>query len=103
MSKRLYAGNLNFEMTDLLLRATFARIGGVENAEVVKDRWTGISRGFGFVEMMTGEDAEAAVGELNGVEIMGRELRVALAKPRVFDRNIDRTHSSGVPTDAGQS
>ena len=61
MSKRVYAGNLNFEMTDSLLRQTFARIGGVENAEVVRDRWTGVSRGFGFIEMMTGEDAEAAV------------------------------------------
>jgi len=91
MSKRLYAGNLNFEMTDSLLRQTFAQIGGVENAEVVRDRWTGISRGFGFVEMMTGEDAETAVGELNGFEVMGRELRVALAKPRGSDRNIDRS------------
>jgi RNA recognition motif-containing protein len=90
MSKRLYAGNLNFEMTDSLLRQTFARIGGVENAEVVRDRWTGVSRGFGFIEMMTGEDAEAAVGELNGFEVMGRELRVALAKPRGSDRSIER-------------
>jgi RNA recognition motif-containing protein len=90
MSKRVYAGNLNFEMTDSLLRQTFARIGGVENAEVVRDRWTGVSRGFGFIEMMTGEDAEAAVGELNGFEVMGRELRVALAKPRGSDRSIER-------------
>jgi RNA recognition motif-containing protein len=90
MSKRVYAGNLNFEMTDSMLRQTFARIGGVENAEVVRDRWTGVSRGFGFIEMMTGEDAEAAVGELNGFEVMGRELRVALAKPRGSDRSIER-------------
>ena len=66
MNRRVYAGNLNFEMTDILLRQTFARVGGVENAEVIKDRWTGISRGFGFVEMMTTEDAEAAIGELDG-------------------------------------
>lgn len=82
MSRRLYAGNLNFEMTDAALRETFARVGGVENAEVIKDRWTGISRGFGFVEMMTTEDAEAAISELDGSEVMGRLLRVALAKPR---------------------
>jgi RNA recognition motif-containing protein len=82
MSRRVYAGNLSFEMTDLLLRETFARVGGVEAAEVVKDRWTGISRGFGFVEMITIEDAETAVEELNGCEVMGRMLRVALAKPR---------------------
>jgi RNA recognition motif-containing protein len=82
MSRRVYAGNLSFEMNDLLLRETFARVGGVEAAEVVKDRWTGISRGFGFVEMITIEDAETAVNELNGFEVMGRMLRVALAKPR---------------------
>jgi RNA recognition motif-containing protein len=86
MSRRLYAGNLNFEMTDVALREAFARIGGVENAEVIKDRWTGISRGFGFVEMMTAEDAEAAISELDGSEVMGRILRVALAKPRGSSR-----------------
>ena len=103
MSTRLYAGNLNFEMTDDSLRTTFARIGGVENAEVVRDRWTGISRGFGFVEMMTGEDAAEAVGELNGCEIMGRELKVAPAKPRVSERRIERAPSSGVESDAERS
>ena len=82
MSRRVYVGNLSFEMNDLLLRETFARVGGVEAAEVVKDRWTGISRGFGFGEMITIEDAETAVNELNGLEVMGRMLRVALAKPR---------------------
>lgn len=82
MSRRLYAGNLHFEMSDAALRALFASIGGVENAEVMKDRWTGVSRGFGFIDMMTAEDAEAAIGELNGTEVMGRQVRVALAKPR---------------------
>ena len=89
MNRRVYAGNLNFEMTDILLRQTFARVGGVENAEVIKDRWTGISWGFGFVEMMTTEDAEAAIGELDGFEVMGRALRVAHAKPRDMNRNIN--------------
>ena len=82
MSRRIYAGNLNFELNDDGLRAVFARVGGVEQAEVMKDRWTGLSRGFGFVDMMTAEDAEAAIGELDGAEVMGRALRVALAKPR---------------------
>lgn len=86
MSRRLYVGNLHFEMSDLALRETFARVGGVETAEVIKDRWTGTSRGFGFVEMMTGEDAEAAIGELDGLAVMGRSLRVALAKPRGAER-----------------
>jgi RNA recognition motif-containing protein len=80
--RRLYAGNLNFDLDDDSLRELFARVGGVEQAEVMKDRWTGLSRGFAFVEMMTAEDAEAAINELHGAEVMGRVLRVALAKPR---------------------
>lgn len=86
MSRRLYAGNLNFEITDSALREIFSRAGGVERAEVMKDRWTGVSRGFGFVDMMTIEDAEAAIGELDGAEVMGRALRVAIAKPRETGR-----------------
>ncbi|HUN58014.1 MAG TPA: RNA-binding protein [Candidatus Binataceae bacterium] len=80
--RRLYAGNLNFDLDDDSLRELFARFGGVERAEVMKDRWTGLSRGFAFVDMMTAEDAEAAINELDGAEVMGRVLKVALAKPR---------------------
>jgi RNA recognition motif-containing protein len=93
MSRRLYAGNLNFDITDSRLREIFARTGGVEHAEVVKDRWTGLSRGFGFVDMMTLEDAQTAVGELDGCEVMGRPLRVAIAKPRDNKRT-----QSGAPS-----
>ena len=82
MARRLYVGNLSFNLTEAALRNIFAQSGGVERAEIVTDRWTGVSRGFGFVEMMTQEDAEAAIAELDGVEAMGRTLRVALAKPR---------------------
>ena len=91
MSRRLYVGNIHFEMSDTALRETFARVGGVENAEIIKDRWTGTSRGFGFVEMITAEDAETAIGELDGIAVMGRALRVALAKPRGTER------TNGVP------
>jgi RNA recognition motif-containing protein len=73
---------LNFDLDDDALRELFARVGGVEHVEVMKDRWTGLSRGFAFVDMMTAEDAEAAINELNGAEVMGRMLKVALAKPR---------------------
>ena len=82
MARRLYVGNLSFNLTEAALRSIFARSGGVERAEIVTDRLTGMSRGFGFVEMMTQEDAESAIEELDGVEAMGRTLRVALAKPR---------------------
>lgn len=84
--RRLYAGNLNFDLNDDALRELFARVGGVERVEVMKDRWTGLSRGFAFVEMMTAEDAETAIAELNGAELMGRALKVALAKPRENER-----------------
>jgi RNA recognition motif-containing protein len=79
--RRLYAGNLSFEMTDAGLQQVFGRVGGVERAEVIRDRWTGFSRGFGFVDMMTVEDTETAIAELDGVDVMGRVMRVALAKP----------------------
>ena len=75
-------GNLNFEISDTALGEIFGRAGGVEKAQVMKDRWTGLSRGFGFIDMMTVEDAAAAISELDGAEVMGRTLRVALAKPR---------------------
>lgn len=80
--RRLYAGNLNFDLDDEALKELFARAGGVERAEVMKDRWTGLSRGFAFVDMITAEDADAAIAELNGMEVMGRMLKVAIAKPR---------------------
>ena len=86
MGRRLYVGNLSFNTSDALLRESFARVGGVESVEVIRDRWTGVSRGFGFVEMVTFEDAETAIDELDGFELMGRMLRVALAKPRNTDR-----------------
>ena len=94
MSRRLYVGNLNFEISDSSLHEVFSQVGGVEQAEVIKDRWTGLSRGFGFVEMMTAEDAEVAIGELNGAEAMGRKLRVALAKPRDTSRADMRQNRS---------
>lgn len=94
MARRLYVGNLSFEVSEAKLHELFAHVGGVERAEVVKDRWTGVSRGFGFVDMMTEEDAECAIAELNGREAMGRVVRVALAKPRELPNT-----QSGVRTD----
>ncbi len=88
MSRRIYVGNLNFAVGDGVLREVFMRVGAVKSAEVIKDRWTGVSRGFGFVEMTTEEAAESALARLSGVEIMGRPARLAVAKPRSaeFDR-----------------
>ncbi len=82
MSRRLYVGNLSFDINEDKLRALFAQSGGVERAEIMKDRWSGVSRGFGFVDMITEEDAHCAIAELNGSDAEGRILRVAMAKPK---------------------
>ena len=80
MAQKLFIGGLSFSTTDERLRELFAAAGTVESAAVVTDRDTGRSRGFGFVEMATAEEAEAAVKKFNGQEVDGRPLKVELAK-----------------------
>jgi RNA recognition motif-containing protein len=80
MSKNLYVGNLPFSTTSDDLRDAFGQYGTVSRAQVVSDRETGRSRGFGFVEMETG--GEAAIEGLNGAEFGGRTLTVNEARPR---------------------
>ena len=79
---KLYVGNLSFQTSSQDLEEMFAGIGVVESATVVEDRETGRSRGFGFVEMASPEDAQKAIAELNGTEQGGREIKVNEAKPR---------------------
>ena len=81
MAQKLFIGGLSFSTSSERLRELFAQVGGVESATVVTDRDTGQSRGFGFVEMATAEEAEAAVKKFNGHEVDGRTLKVELAKP----------------------
>jgi len=81
-SVRLFVGNLSFQVSDEMLREAFARVGEVERAEVVRDKFDGRSRGFGFVEMARAEDADAAMRVLNGTEINGRPVRVEMATSR---------------------
>ncbi len=80
MSKNLYVGNLSFNTTADDLRDLFSQHGSVTSTQVISDRETGRSRGFGFVEMADG--AEAAVNAVNGAEFQGRALTVNEAKPR---------------------
>ena len=80
MTKRLYVGNLAFAATSDDLRELFGQYGSVTSADVIKDRETGRSRGFGFVEMAEG--GEAAIEALNGADLQGRALTVNEAKPR---------------------
>ena len=81
MAVKLFIGSLSFSTSSERLRETFARLGTVESASVVTDRDTGRSRGFGFVEMATTEEANDAVAQLNGTELDGRRIKVEVAKP----------------------
>lgn len=79
---KLYVGNLSFQTSNEELQELFASVGTVESANVVEDRDTGRSRGFGFVEMASQAEGEAAIEQLNGKEVNGRELKVNEARPR---------------------
>jgi cold-inducible RNA-binding protein len=82
MSMKLYVGNLSYGTTDQSLSELFSACGTVESASVVTDRDTGRSRGFGFVEMSTREEAETAIRDFNDKEIDGRTLVVNESRPR---------------------
>ena len=82
MSMKLYVGNLSFNTTNQDLSDIFREIGTVESANVIEDRDTGRSRGFGFVEMSSKAEGENAIAQLNGKEVDGRELKVNEAKAR---------------------
>ncbi len=82
MTMKLYVGNLAFSTSSQDLQELFAAAGTVQSASVVEDRDTGRSRGFGFVEMSSKEEGEAAIAQLNGKEVGGRSLTVNEAKPR---------------------
>jgi cold-inducible RNA-binding protein len=77
---KLFVGGLSFSTSSERLRETFASVGSVESASVVTDRDTGRSRGFGFVEMASQEEANEAVRRLNGTELDGRQIKVEVAK-----------------------
>jgi RNA recognition motif-containing protein len=79
---KLYVGNLSFQTTDEELQNLFSQAGAVQSVSLVTDRDTGRSRGFGFVEMSSRAEGEAAITQFNGVEIGGRSLTVNEAKPR---------------------
>lgn len=81
-NKKLFVGSLPWAVDDAKLAEIFAQAGNVVSAQVVKDRDTGRSRGFGFVEMSTEEEANNAVSNLNGSDIEGRKIVVNIARPR---------------------
>ena len=81
MAKKLYVGNLSYEMTEDALKDAFSQAGTVESAIIIKDKMSGRSKGFGFVEMSTDEEAQKAIEMLNGKEFDGRALTVNEARP----------------------
>jgi RNA recognition motif-containing protein len=82
MGKKLYVGNLTFDTTDSALAQMFAAYGTVQSAQVIMDRDTGRSKGFGFVEMGSDQEAQAAIAALSGKQVDGRSLTVNEAKPK---------------------
>jgi RNA recognition motif-containing protein len=82
MGKKLYVGNLSYEVSGSDLEQMFSQHGTVESAQVIEDRATGRSKGFGFVEMGSADEAQAAINALNGQDHGGRALTVSEARPR---------------------
>jgi RNA recognition motif-containing protein len=82
MGKKLYVGNLSYGVTDSALEQLFAAHGTVQSAQVIMDRDTGRSKGFGFVEMGSDQEAQAAIAALNGKDVEGRALTVNEARPK---------------------
>lgn len=79
---RIYVGNLSYQVTDEELRQAFEAFGEVSSANVIMDKFSGQSKGFGFVEMSSKSEADAAISSLNGKELKGRAMNVNEARPR---------------------
>jgi len=82
----IYVGNLSHEVTEEDLKQAFEGFGQVETVKIIKDRYSGESRGFGFVEMPAKGEAESAINDLNGKDLKGQALNVSEARPRAQDR-----------------
>src|SRR5882762_2825562 len=95
MGKKLYVGNLSYSVTDSDLLKMFEPHGTVQSAQVIMDRDTGRSKGFGFVEMKSDQEAQAAMTGLNGKEVEGRALTVNEARPKTEGGRGDRGGRGG--------
>jgi RNA recognition motif-containing protein len=82
----IYVGNLSFEVTEEDLKKAFEGFGQIESVKIIKDNYTGRSKGFGFVEMSNNADAQSAIDALNDKEIKGRSIKVNAARPRSENR-----------------
>ena len=86
----IYVGNLSFEVSEENLRQAFESFGPVTSARIIKDKYSGQSRGFGFVEMLEQAQAQAAIKSLNGKELLGKQMSVNEARPRTNPGNSGR-------------
>jgi RNA recognition motif-containing protein len=91
----IYVGNLSHDLTEDELRAAFEAFGTVESVNILKDRFTGEPRGFGFVEMPSDEEGKAAIEGMNGKDLKGREVNVDQARPRTSNRGGGRGGRGG--------
>jgi len=84
----IYVGNLSYDATDVMIREAFESFGQVTSARVIKDKYSGQSRGFGFVEMPAQSQAQTAIKSLNGRELLGKQMSVKEARPRADQGRI---------------
>ncbi len=83
---KIYVGNLSYEVNEDDLKQAFEQIGQVESVSIIKDKYSGRSKGFGFIEMPSNDEGQAAIDSLNGKELKGRALNVNEARPRSENR-----------------
>ncbi|MBW1837207.1 MAG: RNA-binding protein [Deltaproteobacteria bacterium] len=92
---KIYVGNLSYEVTEEDLRLALEQFGQVESATIIKDKYSGKSKGFGFVEMASKAEGQSAIDGLNGKELKGRALNVNEARPRTESRSSRGGYSGG--------
>ncbi len=97
----IYVGNLDHDLTDAELRSKFEEFGKVDSVKIIKDFYSGQSKGFGFVEMASNDEGQAAISALNGQELKGRALKIDEARPRK-DHNSRPRRSGGGGGGGGQ-
>jgi RNA recognition motif-containing protein len=95
MRMNIYVGNMSFDVTEADLQAAFEAFGAVESVHIIKDQYSGQPKGFGFVEMPSTSEAQAAIAGLNGKDFMGRTLNVNVARPREGGSRPDRRSGGG--------
>ena len=103
MSMNIYVGNLSYSSTDNSLRNLFETYGEVTTTKIVTDKFTGSSRGFGFVEMPNNDEAQKAIDELNGKEFEGRKIVVNESRPRENNDNRPPRRDGGYNRDGGRN